>query len=58
MADAVQGLQVRKTPSRSGRTGLAAAVLMGDYPDAFITYDDRLAAAARKLKLRVVQPGR
>jgi hypothetical protein len=37
---------------------LAAALSIGDYPDAFITYDDRLAAAARKLKLRVVQPGR
>lgn len=36
---------------------LATALSMGDYPDAFITYDDRLAAAARKLKLRVVQPG-
>ena len=37
---------------------LAAALSIGDYPDAFITYDDRLADAARKLKLRVVQPGR
>lgn len=37
---------------------LAAALSIGDYPDALITYDDRLAAAARKLKLRVVQPGR
>jgi len=37
---------------------LAAALSIGDYPDAFITYDDRLAAAARKVKLRVLQPGR
>lgn len=37
---------------------LATALSIGDYPDAFITYDDRLATAARKLKLRVVQPGR
>jgi len=37
---------------------LAAALSIGDYPEAFITYDDRLAAAARKLKLHVVQPGR
>lgn len=37
---------------------LAAALSIGDYPEAFITYDDRLAAAARKLKLHVIQPGR
>jgi uncharacterized protein len=37
---------------------LAAALSIGDYPEAFITYDDRLAEAARKLKLRVLQPGR
>ena len=37
---------------------LATALSMGDYPDAFITYDDRLAAAARTLKLNVLQPGR
>lgn len=37
---------------------LAAALSIGDYPEAFITYDDRLAAAARKLKLNVLQPGR
>jgi len=37
---------------------LAAPLSIGDYPDAFITYDDRLAAAARTLKLQVVQPGR
>ena len=37
---------------------LAAALSLGDYPGAFITYDDRLAAAARTLKLPVVQPGR
>ena len=37
---------------------LATALSIGDYPDAFITYDERRADAARKLKLRVVQPGR
>jgi predicted nucleic acid-binding protein len=37
---------------------LAAALSIGDYPEAFITYDDRLAAAARTLKLNVLQPGR
>lgn len=36
---------------------LASALSMGDDPEAFITYDDRLARAARGLKLRVVQPG-
>jgi predicted nucleic acid-binding protein len=37
---------------------LATALSMGDDPEAFVTYDDRLAAAARILKLRVLQPGR
>lgn len=37
---------------------LAAALSIGDYPAAFITYDDRLADAARTLKLHVVQPGK
>ena len=37
---------------------LATALSCGDYPEAFITYDDRLAAAARTLKLNVLQPGR
>jgi len=37
---------------------LAAALSIGDVPEAFITYDDRLAEAARKLKLHVLQPGR
>lgn len=37
---------------------LAAALSIGDYPAAFITYDDRLADAARTLKLNVVQPGK
>ena len=37
---------------------LATALSMGDDPEAFITYDDRLALAARGLKLRVLQPGR
>ena len=37
---------------------LATALSCGDHPEAFITYDDRLAAAARTLKLKVLQPGR
>lgn len=37
---------------------IATALSCGDYPEAFITYDDRLAAAARTLKLNVLQPGR
>jgi predicted nucleic acid-binding protein len=37
---------------------LATAMSLGDDPEAFVTYDDRLAAAARLLKLRVLQPGR
>lgn len=37
---------------------LATALSFGDYPEAFITYDDRLAAAARTVKLNVLQPGR
>jgi predicted nucleic acid-binding protein len=37
---------------------LATALSMGDYPGAFVTYDDRLAVAARALKLNVLQPGR
>ncbi len=36
---------------------LATALSIGDYPEAFITYDDRLARAARGLKLNVLQPG-
>ena len=34
---------------------LATALSCGDYPEAFITYDDRLAAAARTLNLNVLQ---
>jgi predicted nucleic acid-binding protein len=36
---------------------LATALSMGDYPEAFITYDNRLARAARALDLHVFQPG-
>ena len=36
---------------------LAAALSLGDDPDAFITYDARLARAARKQRLRVQHPG-
>ena len=36
---------------------LATALTLGDYPEAFITYDERLAAAARALRLMVLCPG-
>ena len=36
---------------------LAAALSMGDDPDAFIVYDARLARAAMKMKLNVWHPG-
>lgn len=35
---------------------LAAALSMGDLPTAFVTYDDRLAAAARACDLTVIPP--
>ncbi len=37
---------------------LATALSIGDDPEAFITYDDRLARAASEAGLVVVQPGR
>ena len=36
---------------------LASALSLGDDPDAFITYDARLARAAAKQRLRVQHPG-
>ncbi len=36
---------------------LAAALSLGDDPDAFITYDPRLARAAGRQRLRVRHPG-
>ena len=36
---------------------LATALSMGDHPEAFITYDARLAAAASKQRLKVAHPG-
>ena len=36
---------------------LACALSIGDVPDAFVTYDARLASAARRLKITVVAPG-
>ena len=35
---------------------LAAALSIGGYPDAFVTYDRRLASAARAIGLNVVAP--
>ena len=37
---------------------LGTALSIGDLPKAFVTYDDRLATAARDAGLEVVQPGR
>jgi uncharacterized protein len=37
---------------------LATALSLGDMPAAFVTYDERLAAAARRLHMAVLQPGR
>lgn len=37
---------------------LATALSLGDMPAAFVTYDERLAAAARRLRLTVLHPGR
>lgn len=36
---------------------LATALSLGDHPDAFITYDARLARAASRQRLRVQHPG-
>ncbi len=36
---------------------LATALSIGDLPDAFVTYDVRLATAAKRHGLHVVQPG-
>ncbi len=36
---------------------LATALSIGDEPEAFITYDRRLAVAARKHRLNVQHPG-
>jgi predicted nucleic acid-binding protein len=36
---------------------LATALSLGDDPGAFVTYDARLAAAARKRRLNVLHPG-
>ena len=35
---------------------LASALSIGDYPEAFVTYDERLAAAARAAGLSVIAP--
>ena len=35
---------------------LASALSIGDYPEAFVTYDDRLADAARAVGLNVLMP--
>jgi predicted nucleic acid-binding protein len=35
---------------------LASALSIGDYPEAFVTYDDRLADAARAVGLNVLTP--
>jgi len=35
---------------------VASALSIGDYPEAFVTYDDRLADAARAVGLNVLRP--
>jgi predicted nucleic acid-binding protein len=35
---------------------LASALSIGDYPEAFVTYDERLADAARAVGLKVLTP--
>ena len=35
---------------------LASALSIGDYPEAFVTYDERLADAARAVGLNVLRP--
>ena len=35
---------------------LASALSIGDYPEAFVTYDERLADAARAVGLNVLMP--
>ena len=35
---------------------LASALSIGDYPEAFVTYDERLAEAAREAGLNVLMP--
>jgi len=37
---------------------LASALSIGDYPEAFVTYDERLAEAAQAAGLNVLTPGR
>jgi len=36
---------------------LACAMSLGDFPEAFVTYDARLASAAREIGLNVLSPG-
>ena len=36
---------------------LATALSIGDYPEAFVTYDERLATAARAAGFNVISPG-
>jgi predicted nucleic acid-binding protein len=36
---------------------LACALSIGDLPEAFVTYDTRLASAAKRLKIPVAAPG-
>jgi predicted nucleic acid-binding protein len=36
---------------------LASALAIGDVPEAFVTYDTRLASAARRMKITVLAPG-
>jgi uncharacterized protein len=58
--EAVQKLAAMIGPSRLRSLDaihLASALSIGDYPGAFITYDERLADAARAAGLNVLTPG-
>ena len=52
-AGSIEGRELRSLDA----IHLAAALTLGDDPEAFITYDARLARAAERLRLRVAHPG-
>jgi hypothetical protein len=58
--ESVQKLAARVGPPRlrsRDAIHLASALSIGDYPEAFVTYDERLAEAARAAGLNVLTPG-
>jgi hypothetical protein len=59
LEEAVQTLAGAIGPSRLRSLDaihLASALSIGDYPEAFVTYDERLADAARAVGLNVLMP--